>query len=416
MFDKDKAVNAQLKEVTTAIKDKNSNWSKLINSLWTDIDDKLRKKVFENLVINATIIGGQKQDKLSEENDCNVPFAILMDPTTACNLKCVGCWSAEYADKLNMSYETLDNIIAQGKALGVHMYVFSGGEPLVRKKDILNLCEKHDDCVFMAFTNGILIDEEFAEGMLKVKNFIPAISIEGFEKETDARRGAGTYKAVINSMELLKRKKLLFGISCCYTGENTDVIGSEEFFDDMIARGAKFAWLFTYIPIGADAVPQLMVTAEQREFMYRRIREFRKTKALLTMDFWNDGEYTQGCIAGGKLYLHINPNGDIEPCAFIHYSDSNIHEKTLMEALKSPLFMQYHKNQPFNENYLRPCPMLDNPDYLIKMVEATGAKSTDMKNPEDVRVLCGKCREASEKWAVAAERLWNEAGVLKEDK
>jgi MoaA/NifB/PqqE/SkfB family radical SAM enzyme len=243
---------------------------------------------------------------------------------------------------------------------------YSGGEPLVRKDDIIRLCEKHPDCQFLSFTNGTLIDESFANEMLRVKNFIPAISVEGFEEATDSRRGQGTYQAVVRAMELLKKKKLPFGISCCYTSQNTDVIGSEAYFDDMIEKGAKFAWFFTYMPIGVDAVPELMVSAQQRAFMYERIRSFRKTKPIFTLDFWNDGEFVQGCIAGGRRYLHINANGDIEPCAFMHYSDSSIYEKSLLEALQSPLFMQYRKNQPFNENHLRPCPLLDNRERLQK--------------------------------------------------
>lgn len=181
-----------------------------------------------------------------------------------------------------------------------------------------------------------------------------SLKIEGFEKETDARRGTGTYNSVIGAMQILKGKKLLFGVSCCYTRDNTEIIGSEEYFDEMVELGAKFAWFFTYMPIGKGAPTNLMVTAEQREFMYRQIRGFRNTKPIFTLDFWNDGEYIGGCVAGGRYYVHINANGDIEPCAFIHYSDSNIKEKTLLEALKSPLFMQYYKNQPFNENHLRP--------------------------------------------------------------
>jgi MoaA/NifB/PqqE/SkfB family radical SAM enzyme len=263
--------------------------------------------------------------------------------------------------------------------------------------------------MFTAFTNGTLIDEEFADEMLRVKNFAPAISIEGFEEATDSRRGKGTYKSVIRAMEILKRKKLVFGASLCYTRYNTEVIGSEEFFDFMIDQGVKFAWFFTYMPVGADAVPDLMVTAEQREFMYRQIRHFRETKPLFTMDFWNDGEYAQGCIAGGRRYLHINANGDIEPCAFIHYSDSSIRDKTLLEALQSPLFMQYHKNQPFNENMLRPCPLLDNPGRLTEIIKKSGALSTDYVEPEDVENLSAKCVPTAEKWAQTADRLWSES-------
>ena len=412
-FDKDGVTKRQMDVIEPVLRDKDSNWYKLVMSLFTDIDDGVRKTLFENFIINAVIVGGQRQIKAREENDCNVPWAILMDPTSACNLNCTGCWASDYGNKMNMDFDTLDSIITQGKALGTYMYIYSGGEPLVRKDDIIKLCEKHNDCAFLAFTNGTLIDEKFADEMLRVKNFVPAISVEGFEEATDSRRGDGTYKAVIDAMEILKNKKLPFGISCCYTSANTEVIASEEYFDDMIAKGAKFAWFFTYMPVGNDAAPELLARADQRKYMYHQVRKFRSTKPIFTMDFWNDGEYVNGCIAGGRNYLHINANGDIEPCAFIHYSDSNIHEKILLEAYKAPLFMQYKENQPFNENHLRPCPLLDNPGRLTEMVENSNAKSTDMESPEDVRELTEKCIDVAEKWTPVADDLWEKSGKLK---
>lgn len=229
-----------------------------------------------------------------------------MDPTSACNLHCTGCWAAEYGNKLNLTYEEMNDIINQANALGCYFFLFSGGEPLVRKVDIIHLCEAHYDCQFIAFTNATLIDEAFAEEMLRVMNFIPAISVEGFEEATDFRRGAGTVKKVEKAMAILKEKKLPFGVSCCYTSKNYHVIGSKEYFDQMIAWGSKFWWLFTYMPLGNEAVPELMATAEQRRFMYEQVQKFRKTKPIFTMDFWNDGEYAEGCVAGGRFYLHIS--------------------------------------------------------------------------------------------------------------
>ena len=291
-------------------------------------------------------------------------------------------------------------------------YLFSGGEPLVRKSDVLRLCEKHGDCVFLAFTNGTLIDEEFASAMLRVRNFIPAISVEGFEEATDARRGEGTYKRVARAMGILRSHKLPFGLSCCYTSQNVSVIGSEEYFDWMVDMGAKFCWLFTYMPVGVGSPTHLMVSAEQRRMMYEKVRAFRKTKPIFTIDFWNDGEYVNGCVAGGKYYLHINANGDIEPCAFIHYSDSNIREKSLIEALQSPLFASYRTHQPYNVNHLMPCPLLDNYGKLAEVVKESGAVSTDLEHREDVDDLCEKCREKASAWAVVADELWRETGKI----
>ncbi len=400
----------QLPVVKKVLSDPENNWYRLAMSLWTDVDSEVRKTMFINFVINANVLASPKADVNREKYGCSIPWAILMDPTSACNLHCTGCWAAEYGNRLNMSFEELDSIVEQGKELGTYMYILSGGEPLVRKHDIIALCNKHSDCMFLSFTNGTLIDEDFADEMLRVKNFIPAISVEGFEADTDFRRGEGTFRKLRRGMEILRERKLPFGVSCCYTAKNAEMIGSEEYFDAMVEWGAKFAWFFTYMPVGNAAVPELMATAEQRAYMYRQIRKFRKTKPLFTLDFWNDGEYVNGCIAGGRRYCHINANGDIEPCAFIHYSDSNIREKTLLEAYQSPLFMAYHNGQPFNENHLRPCPLLDNPNALADMVKRSGAHSTDLESPEDVDSLTAKCVEKANAWAPVADELWRCSG------
>ena len=386
--------------------DPENNMYQLIMSIFKDIDKEVMKATLENFFFNANIVGWPKQEDSRKKYGCNIPWALLLDPTSACNLHCTGCWAAEYGNKLNLTIEDIDSVIMQGKELGIYMYIYTGGEPLVRKKDLITLCRKHHDCQFLSFTNATLIDEEFANEMLRVKNFIPAISVEGFESATDGRRGNGTYRKVVKAMELLKEKRLPFGISCCYTSQNLDSISSFEFVDQMIKWGAKFVWYFHYMPVGNDAVPELLPNPEQREFMYHRIREIRRTKPIFAMDFQNDGEYVGGCIAGGRRYLHINANGDVDPCVFVHYSDSNIREKSLLECLQSPVFMAYHDGQPFNENHLRPCPMLENPEKLREMIHRTGAVSTDLQSPESVDHLCDKCVEYADNWAPTAERLW----------
>jgi len=139
--DKGGTITNQVGAIRNAINDPDNNWSKLITSLWEDIDQGVRRTLFENLVINASMIGAPRQLKAIEVNDCNIPWAILMDPTSACNLHCIGCWAAEYGNKLNLSLEELDSVIQQGKAMGTYFYIYSGGEPLVRKNDIITLCE-----------------------------------------------------------------------------------------------------------------------------------------------------------------------------------------------------------------------------------------------------------------------------------
>ena len=397
---------AARKQARKVIEDPDNNWYRLIKSLWTDIDDGVRKTLFENFIVNSALIGFPKECDNREKYGCNIPWAILMDPTSACNLHCTGCWAAEYGNKMNMDLDTMDSIIRQGTVLATYMYLYTGGEPLVRKKDLIAICNKHSDCQFLSFTNGTLIDEEFADEMLRVKNFIPAISLEGFEAATDGRRGNGVFEKATHAMKLLQAKHLPFGISACYTSANIDSIASDAYIDFICGLGARFIWYFHYMPLGNDAAPQLLPNPEQREYMYHRIREIRATKPIFAMDFQNDGEYVGGCIAGGRRYLHINANGDVDPCVFIHYSNANIRSCTLLEALQSPIFMAYHDGQPFNDNHLRPCPMLENPQILREIVEKTGAHSTDPQSPETADHLCAKCDEYAKNWQPTAERLW----------
>ena len=227
------------------------------------------------------------------------------------------------------------------------------------------------------------------------------------EEENDFRRGEGTFKKCTAAMQRLKDRGVPFGASLCYTSKNTDVLASDEYMDWLIDHGVKFAWFFTYMPTGNGAVTDLMVSPEQRALMYKKMHEWRHTKSIFALDFWNDGEYVQGCIAGGRHYFHINSNGDCEPCAFVHYSNVNIKEHSVLEALQSPLFMAYKRNQPFSNNMLRPCPVLDNPGAISKMVAETGAYSTEMQHPESANELFDKTIAAAKAWKVKADELFN---------
>ena len=396
------------------IDDPNSNWHKLVVNILENVDMGVIKSMFNSFFVNGNLAGWKTQQEMRKKYNCNIPWAILLDPTSACNLHCTGCWAAEYGNKLNLTYDEINDIIRQGKELGVYFYIYTGGEPLVRKKDIIRLCEANPDCIFLSFTNGTLIDEQFADDMLRVKNFIPAISVEGFEEDTDSRRGKGTFQRVEKAMDILKKKRLPFGISACYTSKNINSIATDEFIDWLIDKGAYFIWYFHYMPIGNDADPSLLPTPEQREYMCHQIRDdFRHTKAIFPLDFQNDGQFVGGCIAGGRRFFHINANGDCDPCVFVHYSDSNIREKSLLEVMQSPLFMAYHDGQPFNENMLRPCPMLENPEKLEEMVHKTGAKSTDLESPESVEHLTEKTVPYAERWKPTADRMWTEISERK---
>ncbi len=384
-------------------------WLHFLNRALNELDRNVVKRAVMDLGFEAGFFGLQTRDAAKKKYGCNIPWAILFDPTSACNLHCIGCWAAEYGHTMNLSYDVMNKIVTEGKALGVHFYLLTGGEPLVRKADILRLCKEHHDCEFHAFTNGTLVDEQFCKDMQRVGNLSLSISLEGFEEVNDSRRGKGDFQKVMKAMDLLREHGLVFGTSICYTSKNIDTVTSDEFLDMIISKGAWYTWYFHYMPVGNDASVDLLPTKEQREYMIHRVREIRSEeggKPIFAMDFQNDGQFVGGCVAGGRNYCHINPNGDVEPCVFIHYSSANIKEKSLLECLQQPLFKEYGRQQPFNKNQLQPCPMLENPQYLVEMVHKSGAHSTDMQLPESVEHLCGKCVEYAKHWAPTAKAEW----------
>ena len=396
------------------IQNPDSKWMRYVNRLLDETDPHVAKMTALNLGYQAAFAGTKKIRKMREIENCNIPWLILMDPTSACNLHCTGCWAAEYGHKLNLTFDELDNIVTQGKELGVYFYMMTGGEPLVRKADILKLAEKHNDVQFAIYTNSTLIDDAFCKEVVRLGNIAFMLSIEGTPETNDARRGEGHYAAVMHAMDLLKEHGIVFGTSICYTRDNIEAVTNDEFMRFLCEKGAHFGFYFHYMPVGNEAAPELMPTPEQRKYMIDRIRYLRSEECdipFYPMDFQNDGEFVGGCIAGGRNYFHINSAGDAEPCVFIHYSNANIHDQSILEILHSPLFMAYHNGQPFNKNHLRPCPMLENPELLEKMVHETGAHSTDLQSPESVEHLCEKCKSYAANWQPTADEIWSHTKI-----
>lgn len=333
------------------------------------------------------------------------PRLLLIDPTSRCNLKCIGCWSADYKVNSDLSYEKLDELTGDAHKLGVRQIIMSGGEPLLRKDDILKLCEKHNNITYGLFTNGTLIDEEFVNEMERLKNLNVFVSIEGFREHTDFRRGTGTYDRVIAAMDLLEKHNIGFGFSICYHSKNYEVVTSDEFLDFLREKGAWFGWMFNYIPVGKDADISLCCSADQRAYVKRKIEEYNKKHNYLIIDFPNSGHKSIGCVAASNDFAHINSNGDLEPCAFCHYSDSNVNEMSLLEAIRSPFFTNFRKYKPFSGNLLRPCPMMDVPDAFLEITKTEGVKSTHLRHPETPEELAEKTRPLAEKWKPVAEKL-----------
>jgi MoaA/NifB/PqqE/SkfB family radical SAM enzyme len=319
-----------------------------------------RKKMISNFIVNQLLVGTNRRRAFEAERGFYPPDAMLISPTMRCNLDCYGCYAGIYPQE-DLPYGVLDRVVGECKEMGIHLVLMTGGEPFLRE-DLFDLFEKHENTIFQIYTNATLIDEKMIDRFVALGNVVPAISLEGLREETDGRRGEGVFDRVVEVMDGLREAGIFFAVSTTQTSRNTDVLTSDAFIDFLVEKGCILLWNFHYVPIGREPDLSLMATPEQRSRMRERLAYFRATKSMLFVDFWNDGCLTQGCIAAGRKYFHVNARGDVEPCVFCHFASDNVKEKSLMEALNSPLFREMRSRQPLSENYFRPCLLIDHPE------------------------------------------------------
>lgn len=347
-----------------------------IQDILVNTNKNCLKKFYGNFVGNAIWYGVPKREKIGNDNDTKIPFVMLISPSMRCNLRCTGCYAANYSKKDDIPYEEVDRIIKEARDLGIYFVIVLGGETFFNEY-MLDIYKKYNDMFFVPFTNGTLFNDELADKLAELGNVMPMLSIEGWKEDTEGRRGKGVYDSVIKGMDLLKARKIPFGASAATTNKNVNTVTSDEFIDMLIEKGARMIWYFLFMPVGEDPVGDmnLMLSPEQRLYLGKRTRTIRNTKPIFPIDFFNDAPYVGGCIAG-KYYCHINSKEDLEPCIFSHFTTTNVKGKSLLEALKNPYFKALRKRHPYNKNLLMPCPMIDNPTQIREIVKETGARAT----------------------------------------
>ena len=349
------------------------------------VSGKIIEKIIDVLVQNNLIRKDHSYNRAVEKFKGKYgeppPTFIVFSPTQTCNLKCTGCYAASGVDtSATIPYPIVNRIIGEVHDLfGGRFITFSGGEPFLYRsegKTLLDIYDKYDDMLFLTYTNGTMINEQVARRLAKSANVTPAISVEGFEKETDERRGAGTFEKILSAFECLRSLGVPFGISVTATSRNIDILTGDEFYDFYFEQqGASYMWEFQLMPIGRGKdTLDLMVSPEGRLGLYRKWEKLLGKKKYCLADFWNSGVLARGCIAYGRSggYVYIDWHGNITPCAFIPYYVDNIYElynsgRTLAEAIFSD-FMKHgrkwqrqygldHWKKP--NNWLMPCSIRD---------------------------------------------------------
>jgi len=374
-----------------------------------------RRAIINSLGINATWLGDRERKAFAAAHGINPPFLIVISPTMRCNLRCLGCYAGEYPREADpLPFEVLDRIVSEGKEMGVYFYTISGGEPFLRP-DLLDLYDRHQDCVFLIYTNGTCINDKTVERLQACGNAAPGISLEGWEAQTEFRRGKGVYRKVMETMDALREAGILFGFSATATRLNAQVYYDESFYDYLIEKGCLFGWFFIFVPVGQDSSTDLMITPAQRDKLRQAVYRMRQTKPIFVADFWNDGCLTGGCMSGGTLYMHVNYRGDLEPCVFMHFAEENILDiynrgGHLWDVLDTLLFRRIREVNRRDPNPLRPCPIIDHNEWFDEALSGSNAHPTHPGAEDIVGRLAPQVRSWAAEYGKLADHAWYHSG------
>ncbi len=270
----------------------------------------------------------------------HVPPFVVYSITDRCNLDCAGCYAKllHRSDRPEVSDRRLRGILDEVRDLGVSVILLAGGEPLLRQ-NLLAFTAGFPEILFLLFTNGSLVDGAAIDRLREQRHVVPVLSIEGGEAQTDDRRGGGTYRYVIETMARLRKRRVFFGTSTTLTRENFDLATSEAHLKGLIRRGCRLFYYINYVPVkpGTD---HLQLEPVQVRELEERLARHRRSLPALFIAFPHDEVALGGCLAAGRGFLHINAYGDVEPCPFSPYSDTNLNETSFAEALASPLLQR----------------------------------------------------------------------------
>ncbi len=294
----------------------------------------------------------------------HIPPFLIASITSSCNLHCAGCYSrANHAcvdaePVAQLMAEDWKRIFAESRDLGIGFILLAGGEPMIRQ-DVLKVAGEFPEILFPIFTNGTMINEKSIELFKKYRNLVPVLSIEGRQEKTDDRRGEGVYEKVQSAMQLMREQKVLFGASVTATTENLKEATSDEFISMLSETGAKVVFYVEFVPVTPEA-SHLAPGDEERAYLTEKLKEIReKYDDMVFVSFPGDEKTSGGCLAAGRGFFHINSHGGAEPCPFSPYSDCNVKDTSVREALQSKLFQKLQNSGTLMEEHAGGCVLFE---------------------------------------------------------
>ena len=299
----------------------------------------------------------------------NIPPFLIASITSNCNLHCAGCYSrankacSDSEPVSQLTSEEWGRVFQEAKDLGMGFILLAGGEPMLRR-DVIEEAGKYPEIIFPIFTNGTIMNEKYVKLFAKYRNLIPVISIEGFKEKTDSRRGEGVYQRIEDAISMIRDEKVMYGTSITLTTENIEEVMSDSYINMLEEKDAKVIIYVEYVPVTEES-KKLAMGDTERDYMYKRLAEIRESHPnMLFVSFPGDEVTSGGCLAAGRGFFHINSHGGAEPCPFSPYSDINVKDTSLLEALHSKLFTKLRDSGALTESHDGGCVLFEKKEFV----------------------------------------------------
>ena len=305
-----------------------------------------------------------KKRAVAEAAGEHIPPFLIASITSSCNLHCAGCYSrcnnatTDHKPVDQLTGEEWKKVFDEAEELGVSFILLAGGEPLLRW-DVMQEAGKKPGILFPVFTNGTFIGDKYMDLFDEHRNLIPVISIEGNRTKTDSRRGEGVYDKLITVMDELHKRDLIYGASVTVTTENLHEVTSDDFLRTLADRGCKLVIYVEYVPVTEEST-ELALSEEEREHLLNEVKRVRADHSdMVFVSFPGDEKSSGGCIAAGRGFFHINSHGGAEPCPFSPYSDVNVRNTSLKDAMHSKLFSLLKDNDILADDHKGGCVLFE---------------------------------------------------------
>lgn len=288
----------------------------------------------------------------------HIPPFLIASIASNCNLFCKGCYArANHScgeNREELSAARWGEIFDEARELGVAFILLAGGEPLMRR-DVMEKAAEYPQIVFPVFTNGTMLRSAYLPLFDSHRNLLPVLSIEGNEKETDARRGAGVYRMLLSTMEELNGRGIFYGASVTVTSQNLTAVTAPEFVGNLWEKGCRLILFVEYVPVDS-ATQELALGERERAVLEERQDRLREQfETMIFLSFPGDEKHTEGCLAAGRGFFHIGADGSAEPCPFSPYSDTSMKNSDLIHALRSPFFQKLRNEGMLLEEHTGGC-------------------------------------------------------------